>query len=609
MVVSARFVVLMLMACLPGVAIAQIDVTTHGAVGDGLADDTAAIQAALDAAGAEGGGVVFLPKGEYRVEGHLTLPERVTLEGTWRAPVRGLPAGKDGSVLLAFAGQGDAEGEPFIKMGTSSTLKGLSIFYPEQIRANPPHAYPWTVQTNGATDNITILDVTMVNPYKAVDLGTYPAGRHLVRNLYAYPLYQGLYVNQCYDVGRLENIHFWPFWDIDPNSPLWEFTRENATAFIMGKTDGEMGYGLFTIFYKVSMHFIAGPIYDAERNIVNHAAGSGTYTNCYLDVSPTAVLVDAAMENAGVSFVNSSFMAQVVVNESNRGTVKFTGCGFWGTNDCDSHAVLEGHGPVQFSACHFSGWDRQETGAHCIDANNRRLILTGSDFITERRDHQVLRLGPRLRAAVVTSNTMPGGVHITNDASPRAQIVLRDNVSEPAPSFIEKWLLLGPFPNPAAEGEIIRAGIDTDYLESLGGEMKAVFTPETEVSHDGHTLRARKWEGRNGLVNLAKVFETHGQVAYAFTQVHSEGPQTGWFDFALNDGGKVFVNGAEVYRRFSPLGMAAKSGIDCFRAELQPGWNTILVKVEDGGGSKWEFIAEAYGEEGETLEAAVLPGS
>ena len=580
---------------------AQIDVTTHGAAGDGKTDDTVAIQAALDAAGAEGGGVVFLPKGEFRVEGHLTIPERVTLEGIWRAPVRGLPEGEDGSVLLAYAGQGDAEGEPFIKMGTSSTLKGVTIYYPEQIRANPPHAYPWTVQTNGFTDNISILDVTMVNPYQAVDLGTYPAGRHLMRNLYAYPLFKGLYVNQCYDVGRLENIHFWPFWDIDPNSPLWEFTKANATAFILGKTDGEMGYGLFAIFYKVCMHFIDGPIYDGQRNIVRHAAGSGTYTNCYLDVSPNAVLVEAAMENAGVSFVNSSFMAKVVVSERNRGTVKFTGCGFWGTNTCDSHAILAGNGPVQFSACHFSGWDRQETGAYCIDANNRRLILTGSDFITDRRDHQVLRLGPRVRAAVVTSNTMPGGVHITNDASPRANIAIDNNVSEPAPSFLEKWLLLGPFPNPESDGEPIRTGIDADYLTSLGGEATATFTSETEVTSDGQALHAFPWEADDGVIDLDEAFSAHHMVAYAYTRIRSDAPQVGWFEFALNDGGKVFVNGAEVYRRFSPLGMAAKPGVDCFRAPLQAGWNDVLIKIEDGGGSKWEFIAEAYGENGEAL--------
>ena len=47
-------------------------VDKFGAVGDGVADDTSAIQAAIDAA-ADAGGVVWFPNGRYRVIGTLTL--------------------------------------------------------------------------------------------------------------------------------------------------------------------------------------------------------------------------------------------------------------------------------------------------------------------------------------------------------------------------------------------------------------------------------------------------------------------------------------------------------------------------------------------------------
>jgi hypothetical protein len=46
-----------------------LDVRTFGAVGDGLHDDTEAIQHALDVPGA----VVLLPKGYYRISKTLTL--------------------------------------------------------------------------------------------------------------------------------------------------------------------------------------------------------------------------------------------------------------------------------------------------------------------------------------------------------------------------------------------------------------------------------------------------------------------------------------------------------------------------------------------------------
>lgn len=56
--------------------------TTYGAEGDGVVDDTAAINAAIDAAAAAGGGVVFFPEGTYRTTSALTLNDKVSLWGS-----------------------------------------------------------------------------------------------------------------------------------------------------------------------------------------------------------------------------------------------------------------------------------------------------------------------------------------------------------------------------------------------------------------------------------------------------------------------------------------------------------------------------------------------
>lgn len=57
------------------------NVKDYGAVGDGTTDDTTAIQAALDAAAAAGGGVVEVPTGLYKFTSSLTVGEQITLRG------------------------------------------------------------------------------------------------------------------------------------------------------------------------------------------------------------------------------------------------------------------------------------------------------------------------------------------------------------------------------------------------------------------------------------------------------------------------------------------------------------------------------------------------
>jgi len=392
-----------------GVPRGTLVVTDFGAKGDGVTDDTGAFQQALDAAGDAGAGVVHVPAGRYLIKTHLNVPPAVTLEGIWRAPVRGL-AEEKGSVLLAVEGKGSLDGAPFIKLNTSSTLKGLTIFYPEQIKSEEPHPYPWTVQGEG--DNCTVLDVTMINPYQAVDFGTKFCGRHYIRGLYAQALFKGLFIDQCYDVGRVEDVHFWPFWEPDYEAPTVKFLRKHGTAFIFARTDGQMATNCFQIFYNVGFHFV-----DA-----GHGPGSGAYTNCYSDVSPCAVKVDATQEHAGVSFVNGMFMSSVEVAPTNKGPVKFNGSGFWSIRDLGTHARLQGKGAVLFQGCHFHHWDRVKEGWPAIDANNEALVVSGCDFLSPKEGQLKVRLGANLKSAVVMGNRMEGGVKIENNAPAGADV-------------------------------------------------------------------------------------------------------------------------------------------------------------------------------------------
>ncbi len=589
----------------------HFSVMEYGAKADGVTDDTAPFQAALDAADKAGGGVVSVPTGTYLIKTHLRIPPEVALEGVWRAP-RSAATVERGSVLLAVEGKGSTEGPAFIELNTNSVLKGITVFYPEQIRANPPLEYPWCIQAALNSDSFCIEDCTLVNPYMAVDFGTYSGGRHYINRLHAYPLYKGLYINQCYDVGRIENVHFWPFWDLDPNSPLWEFTRENATAFIIGRTDGQMAVNCFSIFYKIGMHFISAPVYGEPNK---KDSGSGVYTNCYLDVGPCAVKVDEVMPNAGISFVNGMLMSRVEIGPENRGPVKFVGCGFWSVRDLDYHARVEGAGTVIFDGCHFSNWDQKREGVPCIDANNTRLIVTACDFNTHRGDLYKVGLGKNIRSAIVTSNLMGGGVMIKNNAPESADIQIGMNAGDGRTAYVAEWLVLGPFPNPKvaapSEGVPSRAGYDKDWLTPIGGESSATITPAGKVKYakeDGSEgeadVRAMRCDEAHR-INLKEAFPEGGGVAYGFCYIDSPKEQTVRITYGANDCSKLWVNGALAYAYWNENGGNSTPGSYTAQVALRKGQNPVLLKVEDAGGRLWEFVFEAFDETGNPMKTSL----
>ena len=588
------------------------NVFEFGAKGDGITDDTAAFQAALDAAHADGGGTVQVPTGKFLIRTHLVFPPHVSLQGVWKKPHRGDPS-DTGSVLLAFEGKGDENATPFVTLREDSCITGVTIFYPEQVKADPPHAYPWTIR--GAGDDCGVINVTIVNTFKAVDFGTNPCGRHYVDGLWAYPFKTGIYVNQCYDVGRLNNIHFWPFFDLDPNSPLWAYTRTKGTAFVFGRTDGELVTNSFCIFYNVGMHLIGGPIPQITRGApmrIEYQGGSAMMTNVYLDVAPCALKVDDSMENAGYSFVNCSFMGGVQVGPRNRGPIRFNGCGFWATQDLESHALLQGMSPVYFEGCQFANWDRNQTGAPCIDADVRRVIITGCDFLTPSGNLRKITLGPNVREAIVTSNLMAGGVSIANNAPKYADVQIALNAGLETNACIRRWKIVGPFPNqpitPAPQdGLPTRAGFDNDYLTALGGEANAMLRDGEVVEFTDEAGAATKLYVRGTSTNdahrldLARRFNTNGRVAYAYCEVEAKAPGDIDALFASSDSAKVWVNGQLAHSIWLPEGRDFVPGQDTFILTAKSGINTILVKVKDSGSLYWDFMLELRDKDGNPL--------
>ncbi len=394
-------------------------VLDHGAKADGKTDCAEAFQKALDYTAEKGGGVTAVPSGQYLFKERIVIPPGVTLRGVWES-MHHADIGR-GSQLFVLAGKGKEEGEPFITLQQSSCLKGMTIFYPEQdVRSIQP--YPWTIRGQGMF--CSVIDVTLVNPYRAIDLGTQQCELHTIRNVFGCPLREGIFINQTTDIGRIENVHFNPHaWAraAIPNPPnegseewniLLKYLPENLVGFRIGKTDWEYMVNCFVIFPKIGFHFVHTEAGDP--NVV--------LTQCGSDIGPVAVRVDASQRHAGLAFSNCQMMAGIEINKTNRGPVKFSNCGFWGMGTTDYHAKIDGSGTVIFTSCHFEGWARQNPETPAIIVEGGKMIVNGCEFIDESKNHIQLKSG--VQAASIFGNHFPGGAKIENKTNGKVEMGL-----------------------------------------------------------------------------------------------------------------------------------------------------------------------------------------
>jgi len=402
---------------------ADVSAVDYGATPDPNVDATARIQNALDACGASGGGVVDLPAGQYRVEGSLTVPSGVTLQGVWKAPHYSTPG--LGSTLLAYGGRGSADGPPLIMLESNSTLRGVTVYYPEQTISDI-QPYPWCIQGRGT--HLNVVDCTLLNPYLGIDFGTWPHEMHYIRNVYGIPLKVGIRLDKCTDIGRVENVHFNPnSWTRSgtPTAPtgddlarLVEHLQTNLVAFEIGRSDWEYMMNTFVWGAKVGYRF-----YESERGPTN-----GNFLGLGADWCVTPLLIENT-QGPGLLITNGEFVgspaceAVVKVLQSNTGTLQLSNCSFWGPHNKVIEA--EGTGMVSLSQCNFHHWGR-DAGVTAVDVLSGGLMMQACIF---GQSKPALHLGENVTSAVVMGNTFRGGAQIVNESA--GQVEILGNVMRP----------------------------------------------------------------------------------------------------------------------------------------------------------------------------------
>ncbi|MGW7684812.1 discoidin domain-containing protein [Kribbella sp. NPDC054772] len=129
------------------------------------ADATRDVQKVLDRAGREGGGIVYLPAGWYRIGTHLSVPAKVELRGASAVPNRDQGGASGGTVLQAFERNTDTA---LITLGKNAGVRGLRVFYPENNPANGVVPYPYAIR--GTAGGNYVINAGFPNAWNGIDL-------------------------------------------------------------------------------------------------------------------------------------------------------------------------------------------------------------------------------------------------------------------------------------------------------------------------------------------------------------------------------------------------------------------------------------------------------
>lgn len=289
-------------------------VTDYGAEkGANKADNTEAIQKAMDDAAANGGGVVYIPAGKWKVEGTLRIPSGVELRGAMDNSAT--PHG-EGTILESYHGKGDFSAEAFISLEANAGLRGITINYPEQKWSgndHQPDEYPWAMR--GLGENIYIINVGVRGCYAALDLFTHRCDNFYVDFMAGHMFNYGVRIGADSENGTLANVMC--------NTIVYAFGHESKFGSFTngpgsGKTDAVYDYGyenleFFTIGDTHNLKMYNCFNFGANKGIILTSDGNGgpdgVSLGLGLDADVKTLYLTEGLNTGNFDFINTQFVS------------------------------------------------------------------------------------------------------------------------------------------------------------------------------------------------------------------------------------------------------------------------------------------------------------
>jgi hypothetical protein len=241
-----------------------VSVEDFGAVGDGVTDDTATIQAAIDSLGAAGG-TVLIPNGmKCLLDNGLEIKPNVTLQGP--NLFVGSPANNASAPYNNLGGALILNSAETITMYGGACLTGMLI-YRKGMTFPAANASAFAgIAITAANDDVAVQNSMILGFNKAF----YSTGvqRPRLNNLYMDNI-NGIEIAVCFDIAYVTNCHCWPFATIASGGTL---IRTGVAYYFHDGGDWNKLTNCFS--------------YGYFRGLVIEACNSMTITGCGFDNVP-----------------------------------------------------------------------------------------------------------------------------------------------------------------------------------------------------------------------------------------------------------------------------------------------------------------------------------
>ena len=282
----------------------SINVIQKGADPTGVANSTAAFNAATAAVSALGGGIVVVPLGKYLID-PISIPANVTLAGSIPGPFEAMA--NPAITVIAPTLIPNSTGASLIQLtGMGASIQDILIYYPQQVApsASTPNTYPATILASGAANNIRRM--TLVNSYIGIAVSN---GRDIVEGNKIGAYSMGIIVDPAEDWVILANNMIQVFYDTFLNlsypQTIDTWVMNHGTGIQVGRADSIQG-----INNNVFAKFACVVLTDGTHGGISPQYGWGRFTNT--DCDTVAFGIDAISTNSfaqGYQFVNTHVTA------------------------------------------------------------------------------------------------------------------------------------------------------------------------------------------------------------------------------------------------------------------------------------------------------------